>query len=215
MNSVVGLGGLGQIGIKISKALGLHVTVISRSAGKEKFAKSCGADNYIVSTSEEAMNANKHVLDLIINTIPVYHDYCAYNVLLGKEGRQVVLGLHVALAASMILNKVTFNRSRVLHSAIGGIKATQKVIDLCAKHKIYPEIKIVPAEELNSIFQQLDGSNDEGVRYVLDIKNSLNGSTGKKCLAKAPPTLGPFFGGMSPIAILKEFVWLLFTGKWL
>ena len=48
--AVVGLGGLGQMGVKIAEAMGCTVTVVSRSPSKEKFAKQCGATAFICST---------------------------------------------------------------------------------------------------------------------------------------------------------------------
>ena len=55
-------------------------------------------------------------------------------------------------------------------SFIGGVKRTQEVIELCDREKIYPETTVHPVEKLNEIYEWLDGSNDAGTRYVLDIK---------------------------------------------
>jgi hypothetical protein len=41
--AIVGVGGLGQMGIRIAKALGCVVTAITRTAGKADFARECGA----------------------------------------------------------------------------------------------------------------------------------------------------------------------------
>jgi len=212
---ICGFGGLGQMGCKIAKALGCEVTVISRGVGKEAFAKECGADRFIVSSSLEQMKENANSLDLILNTIPVYHSYVDFNSLLKRKGgRQVLLGLHKGIAGAMIVNKITGNRSRILHSGIGGIEATQKVMDLCAEHKIYPDIKVIPAHDLNKVYELLDGANDEGLRYVLDIENTLNEETETKCVAD-PPKLSHVTGTISAVGALKESFWLLFTGKWL
>eukprot|EP01043_Picozoa_sp_COSAG02_P041373 COSAG02_NODE_3422_length_6770_cov_24.488982_6_plen_201_part_00 len=72
---VAGLGGLGQLGIKIAKAMGCTVTVISRSEAKRAHAISCGADAYIASSSVDDLVAAAGSLDIILNTIPCYHDY--------------------------------------------------------------------------------------------------------------------------------------------
>jgi alcohol dehydrogenase (NADP+) len=45
--TIVGLGGLGHIGVKIAHALGAEVTVLSRSLEKEKDGKILGADNFV------------------------------------------------------------------------------------------------------------------------------------------------------------------------
>lgn len=42
--AIVGIGGLGQMGVKIAKAMGCVVTAVTRSASKAKFAKEIGAD---------------------------------------------------------------------------------------------------------------------------------------------------------------------------
>jgi uncharacterized zinc-type alcohol dehydrogenase-like protein len=68
---IVGLGGLGVMGIKLAKAMGCTVTAISRKASKEAFAKSCGADAYILSGDEGQRAAADGSLDIILNTVPV------------------------------------------------------------------------------------------------------------------------------------------------
>lgn len=53
---VVGLGGLGHVAIKLGKAFGHHVTVISTSPSKQKEAKELlGADEFIISTNADQM----------------------------------------------------------------------------------------------------------------------------------------------------------------
>ena len=81
---VVGLGGLGQMGIRLAKAMGCIVTAITRSAAKADFAKECGADFVIVSTSSDDMARARaaRALDLVLNTIPVEHDYAPFTALL-------------------------------------------------------------------------------------------------------------------------------------
>ena len=72
---------------EIAKAMGASVTVISRSPKKKTFARDCGADTFIVSESDAQMKAEAGKLDLLINTIPSYHDYMAYQPLLSTVAR--------------------------------------------------------------------------------------------------------------------------------
>ena len=81
----------------------------------------------------------------------------------------------------MLTDGIVGGRSRIKMSGIGGIRATQEVIDLC------PEIVIEPVTALNKIYSALDQANDTGVRYVLDISTLKEDM---KCDAD-PPTLGP------------------------
>lgn len=47
---IVGLGGLGLMGVKLAKAMGNEVSVISSSPNKAEAAKNIGADNFILIT---------------------------------------------------------------------------------------------------------------------------------------------------------------------
>jgi D-arabinose 1-dehydrogenase-like Zn-dependent alcohol dehydrogenase len=210
---IVGLGGLGVMGVKIANALGGVVTVISRSTSKEDLARRSGASNFLVSTSDQQMKEAMGTLDLIINTVPSYHDYNIYTKLLNKTGKQVLLGLHKGMVAALIVNGITYGASKVASSEIGGIRNTQEVINLCDKHQIYPEIEILPCQDINKIYEKLDGNNESGVRYVLDIKNTLNEDTLAKCVDPAP-MLKANASGFNICSILGECCGLFFCCRW-
>jgi len=55
--AILGMGGLGMMGLKLAKALGAEVTVITTSPNKVEPCKEMGADRAIVSSDEEAMKA--------------------------------------------------------------------------------------------------------------------------------------------------------------
>ncbi len=213
--AVVGLGGLGIMGLKIAKAMGYEATAISRTDAKKALAVQAGISKYIASSSTEAMTTSRGKFDLILNTIPSYHDYDIYTTLLARQGKQVLLGLHAGLGAALIVNGLTCGASKVIMSGIGGIRATQEVIDLCNKHQIFPEIEVMPCSALNSIYEKLDSSNETGVRYVLDIENTLNERTMAECEGKPAPVLQPAVnGGLSLGSILSDAMRLFCCCKW-
>lgn len=207
---VIGLGGLGGIGVKIAKALGCTVTAVTRGAGKADFAtRVLGADTVVISSDPASMAAAKGSIDLLLNTIPFEHDFLSYNALLAPKGRHVVLGLNTGLIAGMAVDGITCGRSRVKGSGIGGIRATQEVIDLCAKHGIYPETQIVGVERVNEVFEKLEGSNESGERYVIDLA-TLNEGAFAKCAGVPAPKLGPSHPmGLSGIlgSVFKTLLW--------
>ena len=92
----MGIGGLGQFGVQLAKAMGNKVTAISTSPSKEAAAREIGADNFVVSTSEESMAAAGGSLDLILNTVAANHDINTYLPLLAPKGVIVQLGLALA-----------------------------------------------------------------------------------------------------------------------
>lgn len=54
-------------------------------------------------------------LDLILNTVPVYHDYLAYRrLLVDRGGKQVLLGLHTGFIGALLTGTIV-GRSRVLY----------------------------------------------------------------------------------------------------
>ena len=176
---IAGLGGLGMTGIKIAKALGCEVTALSRTTAKEPLSRAAGADNYLAMSDGAAVRAARKSLDLILDTIPAAHDVGPYVRLLKAPGKDpnckhVCLGICAELiVASLVFGGKPPQSSPVTASMIGSIQETQEIIDLCDKHKIFPEIIVRPVDDLNRIFEDLDRGNDKGVRYVLDIKGSL------------------------------------------
>lgn len=62
----------------------------------------------------------------------------------------------------MIFNRVNFNGS-----LIGGIPETQEVVDYCAENKIYPQIQVINAEEINDAWDKVV-NKEARYRYVID-----------------------------------------------
>lgn len=206
---VIGLGGLGVTGIKLAKALGCIVTAISRGESKRELATKAGADHFLSSTDEQKMKDAAKSLDIILNTIPIEHDYRPYWRLVTEKGKLVQLGLTNSLGAGlMVVEPFTGGKCTITGSGIGGIVNTQEVIDLCDKHKIYPEIKICPVQELNRIYEILDSNNDGGIRFVLDLQGSLNEDAFKSCTADAPKLAEPT-KTMSYCGVVSESVSML------
>ena len=70
---VVGIGGLGQMGVRLAAAMGNKVTAISSSPSKREAALELGATEFVVSTDEASMAAAAGSLDLILNTVSADH----------------------------------------------------------------------------------------------------------------------------------------------
>ena len=136
---IIGVGGLGTMGIKLSKALGHKVVAISTSANKKELATSRGADVFVVSTDPASMKESNGLCDLILNTVSAEHECSTYTPLLRYNGVIVQLGLvidpHTVNQISLIRGRKTMTGSH-----IGGIKATEECLQLCADHGIVPDV---------------------------------------------------------------------------
>lgn len=164
---VIGLGGLGQMAVKLAVAMGAEVTVISRSNDKEQEAKKIGAKGILVSKDSAAMKKAGSTFDFILDTVPVKHDFTPYTSLLDVDGSLVIVGQVGPMEAPMTIPLI-MGRRRVAGSLIGGIIETQEVLDFCAQHKIAPECKMIRPDEINEAFAHLN-KGDVAYRFVMDM----------------------------------------------
>merc|ERR1719361_2036585 len=122
---IIGIGGLGQMGVRLAKAMGNTVTAISTSPNKEAAAREIGADNFVVSTNPESMKSASMSLDLILNTVSANHQASTYIPLLAKKGVLVQLGL-VLEPHQVMQPPLMFNKLSIAGSLIGGLVETQE-----------------------------------------------------------------------------------------
>lgn len=92
--AILGLGGVGHMGVKIAKAMGHHVTVISSSEKKKVEAlEHLGADEYLISSDATRMQEAADSFDYIIDTVPVFHALEPYIALLKLDGKLILMGV--------------------------------------------------------------------------------------------------------------------------
>lgn len=135
--AVVGLGGLGHMAIKLAHALGAHVTLFSRSPGKIEDAKSLGADQVVISTNNDQMEAVAGQFDLILDTVPYEHDFNPYIETLKTNGTLVVLGYLGPLDPPVVTVPMIMGRKTIAGSLIGGIAETQELLDFCLRRRMW------------------------------------------------------------------------------
>ena len=130
-----------------------------------------GADNVLISTDSDAMQAMANQFDFLLNTIPVPHDYNQYMGLLKVDGTMCIVG-SVGPTAELDSGPLIFGRRSVAGSLVGGIKETQEMLDFCAKHHIVSDIELIKMEDINHAYERMLKS-DVKYRFVIDM-NSLS-----------------------------------------
>ncbi|KAL3527584.1 hypothetical protein ACH5RR_012240 [Cinchona calisaya] len=169
---IVGLGGLGHVGVKFAKAMGLKVTVISTSQNKKEEAiNRLGADSFLVSTDSEQMQAAIGTLDGILDTVSAVHPIMPLFGLLKPHAKLIVVGAPNK-PLEVHIPPLIMGRKLLGTSAVGGIKETQEVIDFAAKHNITADIELIPVDYVNKAMERLE-KGDVRYRFVLDIGNTL------------------------------------------
>jgi uncharacterized zinc-type alcohol dehydrogenase-like protein len=166
--AIVGLGGLGHMAVKLAKALGARVTVITHDLkDKADDAKRLGVD-VIDSTDKAQLAQYELTFDFILSTIPEKHDVNPYVKLLKRNGKLVIVGLLGPEEKPLDNQEVAFHRRTVAGSLIGGIAETQEVLDFCAEHGIAPDVELIGIEGVNDAFTTLR-KGDTAKRFVIDM----------------------------------------------
>ena len=166
---VVGLGGLGNMAVKIAKAMKAHVVVFTTSNNKSADAKRLGAKEVIISNNASEMAKHALSFDFILDTVAASHDIDQYLNLLKRDGTMCLVGVPNAPHPAVNPGNLVLKRRQLVGSLIGGIKETQEMLDFCAKHKIVSDIETIPINYINTAYERMLKS-DVKYRFVIDMK---------------------------------------------
>jgi uncharacterized zinc-type alcohol dehydrogenase-like protein len=164
--AVVGLGGVGHLAVKLAKAMGAFVTVISHSTRKHYEALRLGADEFISTSEARAFEKHAGRFGFILDTVSVRHDYGAYLNLLRRNGTMVLVGIPdpAPLAAVSLIR----GRRRLAGSLNGGIRETQEMLDFCGEHGVVADVELIAIQEIDEAFERFTRS-DVRFRLVIEI----------------------------------------------
>ncbi|CAB9519109.1 Mannitol dehydrogenase (Fragment) [Seminavis robusta] len=164
---IVGFGGLGQMGVKLAKAMGCEVTVLSRSTSKKDEAAKLGAE-ILAHSDEEAMKAAAYSFDVILDTVSAHHEIAPMMTTLKVGGTYVCIG---AFGQTFGISPIglIFNHHKIEGSLVGGIPETQKMLEFCSEHNILPEIKVIAAKDATDQFKALADGSAGALRAVIDM----------------------------------------------
>ncbi|TWH08967.1 putative zinc-type alcohol dehydrogenase-like protein [Rhodococcus rhodochrous J45] len=165
--AIVGFGGLGHVGVSISKALGAHTTVLDLDPDKEADALRRGADAYRLSTDPTVFTDYADTFDLIVSTVPANLDYDAFLQMLTLDGTFVNLGVpHEPIKLDVF--SLLHNRRSIAGTLVGGIAETQEMLDFCAEHGINAEVEVIDADSIDRAYDRV-AAGDVKYRFVIDI----------------------------------------------
>jgi len=164
---VVGIGGLGHLAIKLAVSKGAEVYAFTTSENKREDILAFGAKEVIVVDTIEKLKPWAGKMDYMISTVPYAYEMSNYITCVKPYGYftqvgQPINGELMINNFQMIFNRVNFNGS-----LIGGIPETQEVMDYCAENKIYPQIEIIKAEEINDAWDKVINKSAR-YRFVID-----------------------------------------------
>jgi uncharacterized zinc-type alcohol dehydrogenase-like protein len=167
---IVGIGGLGHMGVKLSHAMGAHTVAFTTSESKRADAHALGADEVIVSRNPEEMQAHAGSFDFILNTVAAPHNLDAFTTLLKRDGTMCLVGVPAEPHPSPSVGVLIFGRKAIAGSLIGGLPETQEMLDFCAEHGIVSDIEMIRADGIDEAYERMVRS-DVKYRFVIDIES--------------------------------------------
>lgn len=164
---VLGIGGLGHVAIRIAKAMGAEVVVLTSSEDKVADAKRLGADHAVLTNDKAQLKACPK-LDIIIDTASGKHDVNRYLSLLRKDGSLVIVGLP-AEPLEVGARFLVHGRKSFSGSNIGGIAETEEMLQFCYEHGIVSDAEVLPVSRANEAMERLE-RGDVKYRFVIDMQ---------------------------------------------
>jgi alcohol/geraniol dehydrogenase (NADP+) len=164
--AVVGIGGLGHLALKFSRAMGHEVTAFSTSADKEKEARGHGAHHFVVSTDPATLKKLAGSYDLVLSTVYADLDWAAYVELLRPFGTLCLVGAsteNLSISPFALL----LGQRKIAGSIIGGRKDLRAMLAFAARHGITAMTEVVPMSACDAA---LDRTRQGKARYRMVLK---------------------------------------------
>jgi uncharacterized zinc-type alcohol dehydrogenase-like protein len=163
---IIGFGGLGDMAVKLAKAMGAEVTVFTTSKDKFDEARGLGATP-VLEKDSETLKTLANTFDFMLSTIPEKHDINPFIALLKRDSTLTVVGALEPLAPVNNMERA-MHRKSVAGSLIGSIAETQEALDFCAEHGIGPDIEVIAIQDINHAYKEVE-KGESRFRYVIDI----------------------------------------------
>ena len=152
---IVGIGGLGHLALQFAKALGCEVTALSSSPGKEEEARAFGADHFLLTTDQRAMEENEFGFDLLLCTSQSGNDWGNLVMVLTKNGRLVLpafapidLPLTRGSGPGPMVNFVAHQVS-ISGSFLGSRADMREMLAFAQGQGISPRVEMMPMAQVN------------------------------------------------------------------
>jgi alcohol dehydrogenase (NADP+)/uncharacterized zinc-type alcohol dehydrogenase-like protein len=164
---IAGIGGLGHLAIMLAKAKGAEVYAFTTTDSKIEDCLGFGAKEAVYVNDTSKLQPYYGKMDYMISTIPYDFDISAYANVVRPYGSFTQVG--VPIGGKLTINNFMFvnNRVNLNGSLVGGISETQEMMDYCADNKLYPQIEVIRAEEINDAYDKVV-KKQARYRFVID-----------------------------------------------
>lgn len=165
---VVGIGGLGHMALRFLQVWGCEVTAFSTSPEKEPEARKLGAQHFVNTRDEDALEKLAGSFDMIVVTVNVPLPWDNYINALKPKGVLHLVGAAPEVTASVF--GLIVGQKSISASPVGSPANTRRMLEFCSLHGIEPLTESFPMSEANSAFERLESGKP---RYRIVLKNDL------------------------------------------
>jgi uncharacterized zinc-type alcohol dehydrogenase-like protein len=171
---IVGIGGLGHLALQFAKALGCEVTALSSSPGKEEEARAFGADHFLLTTDQGAMEEKEFGFDLLLCTAQSGNDWGNLVMVLTKNGRLVVPAFApidlplVGGSGSGPMVDFVVHQVSITGSFLGSRADMREMLAFAQGHGIRPRVELMPMAQVNEAMLRVRRNQ---ARYRLVLVN--------------------------------------------
>jgi uncharacterized zinc-type alcohol dehydrogenase-like protein len=155
------------MGVKLARALGAEVAVLTTSERKRANALRLGAHEVLLSRDAETLARHAGSFDFLLDTVSADHDVNALLPLLRRDGNLTLVGVPpqpLGVAAFGLI----FGRRSISGSNIGGIAETQELLDFCGQHGIAADVEVIAIQQVNEAYERLL-RGDVKYRFCIDM----------------------------------------------
>jgi uncharacterized zinc-type alcohol dehydrogenase-like protein len=165
---VIGLGGLGHLALRFSKAMGCTVTAFTSSPDKRDEALRLGATDAASSVTPREIRAHSDRFDFLLCTVPARLDWIAYVQALRPNGVLCLVGAPPGLLQLPAAPLLTGQRV-VCGSDIASPAVVREMLRFAAEHRVEAQVELAPMSEANAGLQRV---RENRVRYRMVLTNA-------------------------------------------
>ena len=161
--AVAGVGGLGHLALQFAHKMGCELTAISTSPDKREQALAFGADHFIHSEDQSAMEKAVFAFDLLICTANNTVNLGALLETVKRRGRLILLGFP---DANFNTTPLVAHDLTISGSLLGDPGTMRQMLAFAHEHHITPMVELMPMSRINEAIHRVQ-ENKARYRIVL------------------------------------------------
>lgn len=162
---VVGIGGLGHLALQFADKWGCEVTAFSTSKDKEDEARQLGADHFVSTRDDGALEKLAGTFDMILVTVNAALPWDAYINALAPKGKLHLVGAAEKIEATVF--PLILGQKSIGGSPTGSPATLSDMVRFCTHHGIKPMIETFAMKDVNDAMDHL---RDGKPRYRIVLK---------------------------------------------